>query len=90
MFKSANCNNTVASNKDDAVELTLYRTSGTHTNSQKPVSDPVAQAELGDASPATREVSFLSEQSRTYVLLYMRFTLARLIFYCLPAYSKIE
>lgn len=69
MFKSANCNNTVASNKDDAVELTLYRTSGAHTNSQKPVSDPVAQAELGDASPATREVSFLSEQSRTNVLL---------------------
>ncbi|KAF4094902.1 NADPH oxidase 5 [Onychostoma macrolepis] len=65
MFKSASCNNTVASNKDDAVELTLYQTSRTHTNSQKPVSDPVAQAELGDATPATRELTAkLSENHR--------------------------
>lgn len=75
----------MASNKDDAVELTLYRTSRTHTNSQKPVADPVAQAELGDVSLATREVSFIID-----VLLYIRYTLARLTFCCLPAYSEIK
>ncbi|KTF83188.1 hypothetical protein cypCar_00007145 [Cyprinus carpio] len=65
LFKSASCNNSVASNKDDAVELTLYRTSRTHTNSQKPVPDPVAQAELGDVSLATRELTAkLSENHR--------------------------
>ncbi|XP_052454236.1 NADPH oxidase 5 isoform X1 [Carassius gibelio] len=65
MFKSASCNNTVASNKDDAVELTLYRTSRTHPNSQKPVGDPVAQAELGDVSLATKELTAkLSENHR--------------------------
>ncbi|KAA0724607.1 NADPH oxidase 5 [Triplophysa tibetana] len=44
---------TVASNKDDDVELTLYQSSGTRMDSQKP--DPVAQAELGDVCLGTRE-----------------------------------
>lgn len=44
----------MASNKDDDVELTLYQSSGTRTDSQKP--DPVTQAELGDVCLGTREV----------------------------------
>lgn len=87
MFKSASYNRTVASNKDDAVELTLYRTSVTRTNSQKPVGNPEAQVELGNASPVTKEVSFMST---IYILLYVRYTTGRLIFCCLPADSKIK
>ncbi|XP_028813161.1 NADPH oxidase 5 isoform X2 [Denticeps clupeoides] len=59
--KSMNCNGTVASNKDDAIELTLYRMNGSHT---RPHEDLVVQAEQGD-SPPLREISAkLSENHR--------------------------
>ncbi|XP_061077625.1 NADPH oxidase 5 [Conger conger] len=56
LFNSLSCNGTVASNKDDAVELTSYRPSGPLPGPQGAPGDQLALAERGDA-PQLREIS---------------------------------
>lgn len=63
LFKCANCNGTLASNKDDAIELTLYRQNGCRPGPgpcpgpgpQGPNPDQQNQAERGEGPPL-REV----------------------------------
>lgn len=47
---------TVASNEDNAIELTLYRKNGVRSGSQRQNPDLGVQVELGDMPPVTREV----------------------------------
>ncbi|KAJ8344418.1 hypothetical protein SKAU_G00317470 [Synaphobranchus kaupii] len=56
LFNSLSRNGTVASNKDDAIELTSYRPSGPAPGPQGPHADQLALAECGDA-PQLREIS---------------------------------
>lgn len=58
LFKSVVCGGSVASNEDNAIELTLYRKNGVRPNSQRPNPDSGVQVELGDGPPGTREVIF--------------------------------
>ncbi|TRY87221.1 hypothetical protein DNTS_031739 [Danionella cerebrum] len=66
--QALSCSGTVASEKDDDVELTMYRTNGTRKNSkcENPVCDPAAQAELGDASSATKELTAKLSETHRY------------------------
>ncbi|KAM9496632.1 NADPH oxidase 5 [Clarias gariepinus] len=65
LFKSVGCGGTVASNEDNAIELTLYRKNGVRPGSQRPNPDIGVQVELGDVAPVTREISSkLSENHR--------------------------
>lgn len=47
------CGGTVASNEDNAIELTLYRKNGVQP---RPNPDLGVQVELGDMPPVTKEV----------------------------------
>lgn len=69
------CHETVASNEDNAIELTLYRKNGVRSGSQRPNPDLRAQVELGDMPPVTREVisirkNLLTEHLLTYLSSY--------------------
>ncbi|KAK1789696.1 hypothetical protein P4O66_015590 [Electrophorus voltai] len=65
LFKSMSCDGTVASNEDNAVELTMYRKSGTRSAHQRPYPDLAVQTEQGDAPLATRDITAkLSENHR--------------------------
>ncbi|MCI4382014.1 hypothetical protein PGIGA_G00258690 [Pangasianodon gigas] len=65
LFKSVGCGGTVASNEDNAIELTLYRKNGVRSSSQRPNPDHGVQVELEDMPPVTREISAkLSENHR--------------------------
>lgn len=56
LFKSVGCGGTVASNGDNAIELTLYRKNGVRPSSQRPNPDFGVQVELGDGPSGAREV----------------------------------
>ncbi|XP_017341623.1 NADPH oxidase 5 isoform X2 [Ictalurus punctatus] len=65
LFKSVDCGGSVASNEDNAIELTLYRKNGVRPSSQTPNPDLGVQVELGDVPQVTREISAkLSENHR--------------------------
>uniref|UniRef100_A0A4W5QI07 NADPH oxidase 5 n=1 Tax=Hucho hucho TaxID=62062 RepID=A0A4W5QI07_9TELE len=70
LFKCANCNGTVASNEDDAIELTLYRQNGCRPGPgpgpgpQGPNPDQQNQAERGEAPPLREITAKLSENHR--------------------------
>ncbi|KAI5614848.1 NADPH oxidase 5 [Silurus asotus] len=55
LFKSVSGGETVASNEDNAIELTSYRKNGVQPGSQKPNPDLGVEVELGEVPPVTRE-----------------------------------
>lgn len=57
------CGGSVASNEDNAIELTLYRKNGVRPSSQTPNPDLGVQVELGDVPPVTREVISTGQKS---------------------------
>ncbi|KAM3870466.1 NADPH oxidase 5 [Diretmus argenteus] len=65
LFSSTNCNGTVASNEDDAIELTMYRQNGSQRDPGlgpgpqgpvEPLPDQLGQAERGEG-PSLKEIS---------------------------------
>ncbi|KAG5273670.1 hypothetical protein AALO_G00154140 [Alosa alosa] len=64
LFKSTSWNSAVASNKDEAVELTLYRPNGPR-GGLKHQPDPATQAEQGDL-PVVREISAKLSDNHRY------------------------
>ncbi|KAJ8417185.1 hypothetical protein AAFF_G00284120 [Aldrovandia affinis] len=72
LFNSACCNGTVASNKDDAIELTSYRSSGPLPVPQGSHTEQLVQTEHGEA-PQLRETSAkLSDNHRfCYIKCYV-------------------
>ncbi|XP_021421115.1 NADPH oxidase 5 [Oncorhynchus mykiss] len=72
LFKCANCNGTVASNEDDAIELTLYRQNGCRPGPgpcpgpgpQGPNPDQQNQAERGEGPQLRETTAKLSENHR--------------------------
>lgn len=54
---------TVATNEDNAIELTLYRKNGVRPSSQRPTPDVGVQVESGDVPPVAKEVISIGHKS---------------------------
>ncbi|XP_076847030.1 NADPH oxidase 5 [Brachyhypopomus gauderio] len=66
LFKSMSCDGTVASTEDYAVELTMYRKSGTRSALYGPHPDLALQTEQEEAPPTTRDISAKQSENHRF------------------------